>query len=129
MSRQSGGGRQLCSCQCHWDLSWLHFGDGRIAVTDVDGMFVVERRGHFLLIETKALEEPLTQGQQILLCAFSRLPRCIALVLYGSKGWPEIIRRIENGELLGVEETSRDDFQRRVDAWYITANTACRVSP
>ena len=87
-------------------------------------MFVVERRDHFLLIETKALDEPLTQGQRILLCAFSRLPRCTAVVLYGQKGWPEVIQRIENGELLDIEQTSREDFQRRIDAWYGKVNAA-----
>lgn len=122
MERESGRGKQLCPCQCHWDLSWLRFGDSRIAVTDVDGMFLVERRDHFLLIETKGFDEPLTQGQNILLCAFSRLPRCTAIVLYGDKGWPEVLRRMEKGELLEVEDTSRDDFQRRIDAWYARAN-------
>jgi hypothetical protein len=26
------------------------------------------------------------------------------------------------GEILGVEETSREDFQRRIDTWYEKAN-------
>ena len=122
MERESGNGKQLCSCQCHWDLSWLRFGDSRIAVSDVDGMFVVERRGHFLFLETKGIDEPMTQGQRILLIALSRVPRFTVIALYGEKGWPEVLRRMENGEELGVEETSRKDFQRRVGDWYARAN-------
>ena len=122
MERQSGNGKQHCRCQCHWDLSWLRFGDTRIAVTDVDGMFVVERRGHFLFLETKGIDEPMTQGQRILLRALSRKPKWTVVTLYGEKGWPEVLRQMKNGEELGVEETSREDFQRRIDEWYRRAN-------
>ena len=122
MERRSGDGRQLCPCQCHWDLSWLHFGDTRIAVTDVDGLFVVERGGYFLFMETKGLDEPLTQGQRIMLTALSHQPRTLVVVLYGKKGYPEILQRIRKGEFLGVQDTDREDFQRRVDTWFDAAN-------
>ena len=122
MERRSGHGRQLCPCQCHWDLSWLHFGDTRIAVTDVDGLFVVERGGYFLFIETKGLDEPLTQGQRIMLTALSQQPKHRVVVIYGEKGYPEILQRFSKGELLGRQETSREDFQRRVDGWFDAAN-------
>jgi len=118
----SGNGRQMCPCQCHWDLSWLNFGSTRIAVTDVDGMFCVERRGNFLFIETKCLDEPLTQGQGIMLRELSKIPKMTVVVLYGEKGWPRYIKRIEMGELLPTEDTSRVEFQRRVDDWYRRAN-------
>lgn len=118
----SGGGKQLCPCQCHWDMSWLRFGDSRIAVTDVDGLFVVERRRHFLFIETKGMDEPLTVGQRIMLVALSHQPRTLVVVLYGDKGYPEILQRINKGEILGVQETDREDFQRRIDTWYEKAN-------
>jgi len=58
-------GAQRCPCQCHWDLSWLRFGDTRISFTDVDGLFVVERSGQFLFLETKRSDEKLTTGQNI----------------------------------------------------------------
>ena len=123
----SGNGKQMCACQCHWDLSWLQFGNTRIAVTDVDGMFVVERRGNFLFIETKCLDEPLTQGQGIMLRALSHIPQMTVVVLYGEKGWPQYIRRIEGGELLAMEPTSRTEFQIRVDDWYGRANAYQQV--
>ena len=122
MNRISGGGRQMCACQCHWDLSWLRFGDTRIAVGDVDGLFVVERSGHLLFIETKGMDEPLTVGQRILLEALSRIPKVTVVVLYGDKGFPEVMRRIDRGVHLGVEDTDRQDFQRRVDTWFARAN-------
>ena len=112
----------MCPCQCHWDLSWLHFGDTRIAVTDVDGLFVVERGSYFLFIETKGLNEPLTQGQRIMLTALSHQPRTHVVILYGKKGYPEILQRIHKGEFRGVQETDREDFQRRIDVWFDTAN-------
>lgn len=113
----------MCACQCHWDLSWLRFGNTRIAVTDVDGLFVVERRGNFLFIETKCLDEPLTQGQGIMLRQLSHIPQMTVIVLYGEKSWPQYVRRIEMGELLAMEETSRTDFQLRVDDWFRRANS------
>ena len=122
MQRQSGKGKQHCPCQCHWDLSWLHFGDSRIAVSDVDGLFVVERRGHFLFIETKGLEEPLTEGQRILLEALSLLPRMTVVIIYGQRSWPEWIQQVREGSSRGVEETDRADVQRRIDSWYARAN-------
>jgi uncharacterized protein YifE (UPF0438 family) len=85
-------------------------------------MFVVERKGQFLMIETKGIKEPLTEGQRILLVAVSRQPKWTAVVIYGEKGWPEYLRRIERGEFLEVESTSRDDFQRRIDDWYRKVN-------
>ena len=113
----------MCPCQCHWDLSWLHFGDTRIAVTDVDGLFVVERGGHFLFIETKRLGEPLMQGQRIMLTALSHQPNSLVVILYGKSGYPEILQRIHNGEFRDDQETSREDFQRRVDVWFEAANS------
>ena len=115
-------GKQHCGCQCHWDLSWLHFGDSRIAVSDVDGLFVVERHGHFLFLETKGLNEPLTEGQRILLVALSRLPRMTVVVMYGPKGEPEWLQAIRNGSILAIEDTDRADVQRRIDIWYARAN-------
>lgn len=81
-------------------------------------MFVVERRGHFLFIETKRMGEPLTQGQRILLEQLSLLPKWKVVVLYGDKGCPEVMRRFKDGALCDTEGTSREDFQRRVSAWY-----------
>ena len=122
--RTSGNGKQHCACQCHWDLSWLHFGDSRIAVSDVDGLFVVERNSRFLFLETKGLDEPLTQGQRILMERLSTIPQFTVLVIYGSKGFPEVLRQFRKGVQQEIEFTDRVDFQRRIDDWYCAANAA-----
>lgn len=117
MARQDGNGKQLCPCQCHWDFSWLRFGDSKISAGDVDGLFVVERRGHFLYWETKNPDEGLAAGQRILLEQLS-LVSVFTVLLVRGKGYPETLQRVRHGKFGDAQETSREDFQRRVDAWY-----------
>lgn len=85
-------------------------------------MFVVERRAYFLMIETKGMDEPLTQGQRIMLSELSCQPRWTVVIVYGEKGQPKFLRRVQKGVFLEVEETSREDFQQRIDNWYHKAN-------
>ena len=119
----SGGrGAQLCSCQCHWNLSWLRFGSGKIAVSDVDGLFVVERGNKFLFIETKRLDEILSDGQKLLLFALSKLPSMTVWLVRGPQSYPQAITIIKGGQWSEPEETNREQFQTRVDAWYEKAN-------
>lgn len=122
MKRISGSGKQLCGCQCHPDLSWLLFGDTRIAVTDVDMLFVVQRKSDFLFIEWKELDEEVTMGQNILLDQLSRLPRFTVLLLRGTRGDPQWVDEILNGKSRGVQETSKEEFQKRIDRWFARAN-------
>ena len=111
-------GAQRCSCQCHWDLSWLRFGPGKISPSDVDGLFVVERNGHFLYLETKRPDEILSDGQKILLLKLSYVPRFTVLLIRGPHSYPQTVTIIKNGGWAEPEETDRDKFQLRVDAWY-----------
>lgn len=118
-------GAQRCPCQCHWDLSWLRFGSTTISPCDVDGLFVVERHSWFLFIETKAEDENLTWGQQILLEALSMLPRFTVLVVRGPKSWPTEYVEVKRGDWSETITTDREDFQRRVDQWFERANGTC----
>lgn len=115
-------GTQRCSCQCHWDLGWLRFGDGKIGAGDVDGLFVVERGGYFLYIETKLPDEPVPKGQAILLEQLSTIPRFYVLLVRGPKSHPETVQRIQRGVWGKVDQTSRADFQKRVSGWYEQVN-------
>jgi len=101
----------------------MKFGDSRIAVSDVDGLFVVERSACFLFIETKGKDDPVPKGQQILLEALSRIPRAAVVLLRGDKGYPSQLQRVKHGRFEGVEKTSREDFQRRLDIWFDYANS------
>lgn len=120
----SGVGRQLCPCQCHWDWSWLCFDPPKIAVSDVD--FIVERRGHFLYIETKGIRpdgehERLDTGQRILIEQLSYLPRFTVLLVYGH-GEPEFVQRVIRGQIGEPIETDKTRFQAYVERWNARAN-------
>jgi hypothetical protein len=121
MSR-TGHGAQLCNCQCHWDLSWLHFGETRIAPGDVDGLFVVERARRFLFMETKGTNEQLPEGQRILLEQLSFVPGFTVLLVRGPKGHPAQISSCYGGVWTEPEESNRNLFQAEVDRWFASAN-------
>lgn len=122
MNRISGNGKQLCPCQCHWDLSWLKFGNSKICVGDVDGLFVVERKGYFIFIETKTINEPLTLGQEILLKELSKVNKFTVILLRGETGLPVELTIYKNGKQGAKEMTNKKLFQNRVDTWFEIAN-------
>jgi len=100
----------------------MRFGDSRIHVTDVDCMFVVERRGKFLWIEWKETDELLTDGQRILAEQLSRIHGFTVLVVRGNAGSPTTLERVFAGEWGDVKKTNKEDFQTRLDAWFEAAN-------
>lgn len=118
------GGKQRCPCQCHWDLSWLKFGDGKIATGDVDGLFIVERKGRFLWLytETKRPGELLTEGQKFMLKALSSVQGFTVLIIRGPQSQPEELIVVKNGQFGWPEQTDRQKFQERIDDWYKRAN-------
>lgn len=122
--RVSGAGKQLCSCQCHPDLSWMKFGDTRIHPTDVDCLFVVERKGRFLWIEWKEEAEIVSDGQKILMDQLSYVPGFTVLVLRGTGGVPSTVTQIKRGEIGFPEQVDAENFQLRLDAWFLKANTS-----
>lgn len=122
MERASGMGKQHCPCQCHPDLSWIRFGDSRIHFSDVDAMFVVERRRHFLFIEWKERDERLTDGQRILLEAQSFQPNTTVLLVHGAHGDPETITRVRKGAMDWPEPTDKNAFQKSIDSWFERVN-------
>lgn len=102
----------------------MRFGDTRIAFGDVDGLFVVERKGRFLFMETKTGSEPLWDGQALMLGRLSHVPGFTVIVVRGPKGEPATVARIAAGIEYPEEPTSRADMQRRVDDWFVAANAA-----
>lgn len=123
--RVSGEGKQLCQCQCHPDFSWMKFGDSRIHPTDVDCMFVVERRGRFLWIEWKEAKETLTMGQKILAEQLSMVPGFTVLLLRGFGDGSQdrlTVEKVTGGEWGILEVMDKTTFQARLDDWYAAAN-------
>lgn len=72
-----------------WD--WTQFNDcfspTQIRITDVDGL--VERHGHFLLIETKRPGVEVPRGQSILFDAIRKNPRWHILIIWGETDCPQ----------------------------------------
>lgn len=110
-------------------MSWLKFGNSHIRVGNVDalfaveqrdGLFVVERAGRFLFIETKAPHEALPVGQERLLKELSYLERFTVVLLEGPKSWPEKMERFYFGGRY-PRATNREQFQGFVDRWFATA--------
>jgi len=102
-----------------FDWSWTHgcFGAGRITPMDFDG--VVERKGNFILFETKNLGVPIPDGQMYTLQAAHRLG-CFTIMLIHGKQAPEQIEvwyppefGLEKGSHQGVEKA-----KRIVSRWY-----------
>lgn len=122
VAKNSGGGRQLCPCQCHPDLSWIRFGNGIISVGDVDCLFVVERHGKFLYMEWKRENEITTQGQEILLKALSEVDKFTVLVVIHDGGIPFQYVEVCSSHIGRLKDTNKPDFQKRIDSWYKMAN-------
>lgn len=103
-----------------FDWSWTQgcFGTGRITPMDFDG--VVERKGNFILFETKNLGVPIPQGQMYTLEAAHRLG-CFSIFLIHGKTEPESAQvwypGVDKREMCeGVEA-----IKSKVSAWYAYA--------
>lgn len=123
-------GEQRCRCGCHWDLSWLRFGDTKISPTDVDGFFMVERfhpeNSSFLFFETKRTDEKLSRGQHACLERLSRQPNTAVFVLRGTNGNPSKLMLCDNGIWVPEIDCTRETVQRLVDSWLEAANRGGR---
>lgn len=101
-----------------WDWGFLDdcFGGTRIRITDVDGL--VERKGHFLLIETKSPGKDIPRGQQILFDAIAKQPNWHILVIWGLPNVPTM------AQIWGCKQIPADEMRIReiVRRWYEYAN-------
>lgn len=103
-----------------WDWGFLDscFGDTKIRLSDIDG--IVERNGHFLLIEAKSSGVPIPIGQGIMFDRFAAMPKCSVLVIWGEPNKPEKM------QLWGRtrQEATEQDVQRIVADWFVMANSS-----
>jgi len=107
---------------CLWDWGFLDicFGGTKIRVTDVDGL--VERKGHFLLIEAKSSGAPVPKGQSIMFDALVKNPKWSVLVVWGNTNKPEEALMWGN-KLFKADEAK---IQEIVHRWYNDANSTSR---
>lgn len=106
-----------------FDWTWTqgHFGEGKITPMDFDG--VVERKGNFIVFETKGVNVPVPKGQLITLDAAYNLGVFTILFIEG-KADPEAAKCwFQNGFYGGrrMEEhrpTNREKLGNFVGKWY-----------
>lgn len=70
----------------HWENFNDCFEDTNIRITDVDGL--IERKGHFLLLETKLPGVDVPKGQAILFDAIIKQKNWNVLVIWGKTDMP-----------------------------------------
>lgn len=103
-----------------FDWSWTHgcFG-GKITPMDFDG--VVERKGNFIIFETKDLNAPIPKGQLITLESAHKLG-CITIMLIHGKDKPERGEIWYPGGDIKKEFSGVDEAKALVGRWYEYAN-------
>ncbi|MGH9249745.1 MAG: hypothetical protein ACRD0W_09565 [Acidimicrobiales bacterium] len=121
--------RHDCSRGCWinsraWDWAILKgcFGMTGIEPTDLDGL--VERNGHYLLLETKdATEHGLDVGQHITFSGLARDKDFTVIIIYGLRNQPERLTIFHPGG--GVDAavpTNLQDTRARITAWFAAAD-------
>ena len=98
------------------DYRWL--GDalpGRVAPTDLDAL--LERKGHFLVLEYKPPGMPLPMGQRITLRSLVKLGMDV-WVVWGDGPEVEVGAMDRRGEVPFVEKMSVGKLRRRVKTWF-----------
>ncbi len=101
-----------------WDWGILEgcFGTTGIAPTDVDGL--VERNGHFLLLEAKGPGVPLKRGQSRTLEALIATGCFTVLVVWGTPGKPERVQIFPEPPM----DANLKVFCGIVEMWFDLAN-------
>lgn len=97
-----------------WDWKILKgcFGNTNIEPTDVDGF--IERKGSFLLIETKLPNNPVTQGQKITYDSLIKIPKFFVLIVWGKKDRPEEAQFWDKRKI----KVNLEKFRELVKRWF-----------
>ena len=104
-----------------FDWSWTQgcFGETKITPMDLDG--VVERRGQFLVFETKDVGVQIPQGQLYTLQAMHRMGAFTVMIIHGKRE-PEICHCWYPDSPLKVTLTGVNQARDFVARWYRWAN-------
>lgn len=103
-----------------WDWGFLDdcFKPSKIKITDIDGM--VERKGRFLLIETKLPDVEIPMGQKILFDSLIASHRFHVLIVWGKRNQPE--HRMFWGYTKKIP-TNTENLKEIVRRWYQSADS------
>src|SRR5690606_11205009 len=105
-----------------FDWSWTQgcFGETRISPMDLDG--VIERRGQFLVFETKDIGVQIPQGQLYTLQAMHRMGFFTIMIIHGKKRPERSVGWYPYPSTKKVELTGPDEARAFVARWYAWAN-------
>jgi len=100
-----------------FDWSWTSgcFGQTKITPMDIDG--IVERRGQFLVFETKDIGVQIPQGQLFTLESMHRLGVFTIMIIHG-KHRPEICHCWYPASTVKVTLHGTDEARAFVERWY-----------
>jgi hypothetical protein len=110
-----------------FDWSWTEgcFGETRITPMDLDG--VIERKGKFLIFETKDIGVPIPKGQMYTFEALYRLNVFTILFIAGKTHPEKLMAWFQPGLHNGRKEIKHTDITLEyiryvVESWYVFAN-------
>ena len=107
-----------------WDWAILQdcFGDSKIEPTDIDGF--VERKGYFLVLETKRPDVPVKQGQRITFHALKDTGLFTIIIIWGKKNNPTFMEVLYPPPKLCVPRMpcTLTDLRNVVSRWYDDVN-------
>jgi hypothetical protein len=99
----------------NWEWTDGCFGETKIKPTDIDG--IVERRGNFIVFETKDPGKEIPRGQQILLRELHKTGRFTIMIIYGKQN-PEYAEVYYPGCEHTATLTGEAECQDFVRSWY-----------
>jgi hypothetical protein len=110
-----------------WDWSILDgCYTGNCGITDIDGL--TERKGRFLVLETKAPGVPLPLGQHYTFEAMRRLGAFTVLVVWGETDRPQEIQFYTKHGVTDVLPCTLAALRAVVSEWFEQVNTGKPVS-
>lgn len=103
-----------------WDWAILDgcFGDTKISPTDIDGM--AERKGKFLVLETKRVGASIPTGQQLTFNALRDTGLFTIIIIWGEQNKPEAIEILYPAPHPVKDKYSAniEELRRVVSGWY-----------
>ena len=108
-----------------FDWSWMVGCWPNLKDKPMDIDCLKERRGQFLLFETKKIGAPIPKGQMIALEALHRLG-CFTIMLIYGKPWPQHGEIWYPGSKVRREWASVDEARDLVSRWYAWADNGVR---
>lgn len=98
------------------------FGPTRIKPTDIDGF--VERKGKFLVLETKSPEVEVPEGQQIAFDSLVKTGYFSILVMWGEKNHPQKAKLITRKGEFDYDPCDADKCKQIVTKWFQYAESS-----